>query len=146
VYVDEPGSRLAKDYFHGRAPARYTTPFCFYEALNILKAKWLYQGKISDIQYRKSASDLVVWYASIRHSVTEFDLTSRRGLKAVREISERHSLDFSDAFQIVSVKFGPYSRLVDRSQTLLITADRALAAAARAEGVLVWDMLNEPEP
>lgn len=148
VYSREPGSKLVRDYFLTRAPARYTTPFCFYETLNILKSKWKYQGKMSEAQYQKSASELIIWYsrARITRNIEDVDLTNLKTLREVQAIAEKHSLDFSDALQIVSVKFGPFSHMVNESQTLLVTADRGLAVAARAEGLRAWDVLTEVEP
>jgi len=37
VCTDEPGSDIVRPYFNGQ-PTKYTTPFCFYETLSILKA------------------------------------------------------------------------------------------------------------
>jgi hypothetical protein len=56
-------------------------------------------------------------------------------------------LDLSDAFQIVSVKesFGAHMWRGD-SRTILVTADRKLAKAARAEDLRVWSVLEEPAP
>ena len=148
VYSRESGSKVVRDYFLRRAPARYTTPFCFYEALNILKSKWKYQGKMSETQYHKAASDLVIWYsrARVTRNLNDVDLTAPDVLRVVQGVAQKHSLDLSDALQIVSVKFGPLSHLVNESQTVLVTADRGLAYAARAEGLRAWDVLTEPEP
>ncbi len=148
VYSREPGSKVVRDYFLSRAPARYTTPFCFYETLNILKSKWKYQGKMSEAQYHKAASDLIVWYsrARITRNLIDVDLTAPDVLRMVQNMAQKYSLDLSDALQIVSVKFGPFSRLIDESQTVLVTADRGLAVAARAEGLRAWDVLTELEP
>lgn len=59
---------------------------------------------------------------------------------------ERTSLDLSDAIQIISVKEGYFSHLVNDSKTVLVTADKALAAAARAEGLRVWSAMEESPP
>jgi predicted nucleic acid-binding protein len=64
----------------------------------------------------------------------------------VQEISDKYSLDLSDAFQILSVKEGYFSALIDESSTILVTADEALAKAARSEGIRSWYFLEEPEP
>jgi predicted nucleic acid-binding protein len=148
VYSREPGSKVVRNYFLSRAPARYTTPFCFYEALNILKSKWKYQGKMSETQYHKAASELIVWYSRerITRNLNDVDLTAPHVLRMVQSMAHKYSLDLSDALQIVSVKFGPFSRLINESQTVLVTADRGLAVAARAEGLRAWDVLTELEP
>ena len=55
-------------------------------------------------------------------------------------------LSLANAFQIVSVKEGYFSHLVNDSKTVLVTADKLLAAAARAEGLRVWSAMEEPPP
>ena len=62
----------------------------------------------------------------------------------VQNIADRYSLDLSDAFQILSVKEGFFSGLSGGSRTILVTADEALAKAARQEGLRVWNFLKEP--
>ena len=146
VYVDEPCSPLVRDYFNHRSATKYSTPFCFYEALNILKSKWKYQGKIDESRYRHACFSLVAWYGASSRHVRDVELTAPETLGEVLRLTEKHGLDVSDAFQLHSVKAGYFSHLVNRSKTLLVTADVALAEAARAEDILVWDVLSEPEP
>ena len=59
---------------------------------------------------------------------------------------QAHGLDFIDSIQIVTLLKGTYSGLVGTSQSLFITADRALAVAARKEGARVWDCTSEAAP
>ena len=146
VYVDEPGSPVVRDYFNHRAATKYSTPFCFYEALNILKSKWKYQGQIDETRYREACFSLVAWYGASSRHVRDVELTEPKTLGEVLRLTEKHGLDVSDAFQLYSVKAGYFSHLVNRSKTLLVTADIALAEAARVEGLLVWNILGEPEP
>jgi hypothetical protein len=61
-------------------------------------------------------------------------------------MAERNQLDLADAFQILSVKRGWFSCLVNESSTLLVTSDRQLAAAAVNEGVRAWDFSSEAVP
>jgi predicted nucleic acid-binding protein len=49
VFTDEPGSNIVREYWNSRA-TKYTTPFCFYEAMNVLKGKWKHKGKLSASQ------------------------------------------------------------------------------------------------
>jgi hypothetical protein len=55
----------------------------------------------------------------------------------VESICRKHQLDFSDAFQILSVLKGRDSIFAGDSRTVLVTADRALSMAAEAEGLRV---------
>lgn len=40
IYVHQNGSDIVRPYFE-REPTKYATPFCYYEALSVLKGKWL---------------------------------------------------------------------------------------------------------
>jgi predicted nucleic acid-binding protein len=146
VFIDEPGYEVVRPYFHGES-TKYTTPFCFYEALNVLKSKWIYRKEIDKATYLKAAVALTAWYgASSRQVADDLQFEDHGAFAKVREIVSRTNLDFSDAFQIVSVKFGYFSHLGPNSKTILVTCDRSLAEAARAEGLKVWNALDEPAP
>ena len=146
VHVTEDGSDLVRHYFHSRSPTKYTTPFCFYETLNALKVKWMYRDEISKEQYNRAAFELTTWFQASTRYTRDIDFSDSTVFTRVRAIAERHSLDLSDAFQILSVKDGYFSRLANESRTVLVTADEALAKAARIEGVRSWYCLGEPEP
>jgi predicted nucleic acid-binding protein len=146
VFTREQGSDVVRDYFNNRSPTKYTTPFCFYETLNVLKVKWLYRKEISKDEYTASAFRLVAWFEASTRYANDIDLKNPIVFFRVRELAERHSLDLSDAFQIISVKEGYFSHLINDSQTVLVTADEALAKAAKIEGVKSWYCLGEPEP
>ena len=135
-----------REYFRSRSPTKYTTPFCFYETLSVLKVKWLYRKEITKEEYTEAAFRLTAWYSSSTRFAQDIDLKEPTVFSRVRALAERHSLDLSDAFQIVSVKDGYFSHLIDESQTILVTADEALAKAARLEDVKSWYCLGEPEP
>ena len=57
---------------------------------------------------------------------------------------EKHGIDLIDAFQILSVKSGPFSSLTGKSQTLFITADKTLSDAGRKEGIETWYCIKDP--
>jgi len=146
VFTTEDGSALVRDYFNHRSPTKYTTPFCFYEALSVLKVKWLYRKVLTKEQYTEAAFRLVAWFEASTRYAKDIDLKSPIVFSKVRSLAETYSIDLSDAFQILSVKEGYFSHLINQSQTVLVTADEALAKAARTEGVRSWYCLGEPEP
>jgi predicted nucleic acid-binding protein len=146
VVTKEAGSELVREYFYNRSPMKYTTPFCFYEALNVLKVKWLYRSEISKDEYTKAAFQLVTWFEAGTKYIRDIDLTQPTVFAQVRKLVERYSLDMSDAFQLLSVKEGYFSGLVGDSSTVLVTADEGLAKVARIEGVKSWYCLGEAEP
>lgn len=146
VFAREPDSAPLRSYWDGRSPTKYTSPFCFYEALTVLKVMWMYRKTLTEAQYHRAAQNLIVWFAATSRYGKDLDLHDQDVLSAARDLAQRYSLDLSDAFQILCVKQGRFSRFADRSKTVLVTADEALAKAARNEGVKVWFCLGEPEP
>lgn len=143
--VEEPGSSLVREFID-REPCRYMTPFCFYETLSVLKRKYL-KGELTRDAYDHECFRLAAWFGSrTLRAVKDVELLSPEVLPRAQQIARDHNLDLSDAFQILSVRDGYFSRASGSSQTLLITADRALAEAARSEGLLVWNCREEPAP
>lgn len=145
VYCDEPCSDVARRYFRTCA-TKYTTPFCFYEAMNVLKGKWKHKGQLTIDQYLEAAFQLATWYGASSSKVDDLNFTEYTTFSEAREIAERNRLDLSDAFQILSVKKGYFSALVNESSTVLVTADDGLAIAARTEGLRSWNLMLEPAP
>lgn len=147
VYCDEPGSEIVRPYFQGRA-TKYTTPFCFYEALNTLKGKWKYGRKpaMTQEQYLAAVFQLTAWYGASSAQIKDLNFADPLTFADATELARRNRLDLSDAFQILSVKNGWFSCLVNESSTLLVTSDRELAVAAKREGVRAWFFLSDPEP
>lgn len=145
VFADEPGSDIVREYWHlGRM--KYTTPFCFYEAMNVLNGKWKHKGNMTAAQYFDATFELTAWYGASSDEVKDLDFKDPLTFTDTRALAERNSLDLSDAFQIMSVKRGYFSILVNDSSTVLVTADKDLASAARSEGLRVWNVLLEPPP
>ena len=143
VYADEPGSELVRPYFNSE-PTKHTTPFCFYETLNILKSKWIYQGKLTKELYLETAFRLTAWYGASSRSLTDLDFSGRGVFPDAKRIVERTSLDLSDAFQILSLKHGYFAGLAGDSATILVTGDKKLAETARGEGLRVWYFMEDP--
>lgn len=143
VFTEETDGEAVRVYFHQGSPTKYTTPFCFYESMNVLKSKWRYQGKLTHDQYNQAAWDLMAWYRPLT-KYEDLDLSHPLVFSEVKAIATKYNLDWSDAFQIVSVRDGFFARLVNDSQTLLITADSQLADAARSENLRVWNCIREP--
>ena len=73
-------------------------------------------------------------------------ILSPKLLTEADRLIKQYNLDFTDCIQIVTVLHGQYSILIGDSQSILITADRDLAKAARSEGARVWECTSEPWP
>lgn len=152
LVLDEPYSDRIRDYYEEKADQGfefYMTLFCFYEALGVLKRKYKSSNRIERIdrdEYFRACGQLTARLAidDIQHD--QLRLTDHENYLRVENIAQTYDIDISDALQIVTVKHGKWSQLVAESQSMLITADRDLAEAARDEGLRVWNILDEEEP
>jgi predicted nucleic acid-binding protein len=137
LFVRESGSAELASYLKGQ-PNWRATPFCFYEALNVLKRKML-NKEITREQYLTVGRAMSAEFASrTREAARDISFFDPFVFDEVRDLCQKHvDLDFSDAFQLVTVKRGIYSPLIGGSQTVLVTADGGLATAAEAEGLKV---------
>jgi predicted nucleic acid-binding protein len=129
LYVEEPGSDALRAYWKTQA-TRYTTPFCFYETLGVLKRHRL-QGKLTKDAYLRAATDLVAWFRASHSRIEDLNFTDTEVFRDAKELAVDSDLDLSDAFQLLSLQAGYFAALVGGSATLLVTADEALAKAAR---------------
>jgi predicted nucleic acid-binding protein len=142
---EEPGSDHLRKYFSDRG-GFHITSLCLEESLGALKRKWL-KGELSDEQYFGCCYLLLAYLRSPpRMHLDEIHLSSLDTFSKAEEIARRHKLDLSDSLQLVSVKYGKFSRLVHQSKTVLITANCALASAAKAEGLRIWNCAEEAMP
>jgi len=145
LYVEEDGSDKLRTYWNGE-PTKFTTSLCFYEALTLLKVCHFYR-KILDVdEYKMATLDLCAWYGTVSENIPELKFLSPEVFFAAQRTAEKHNIDLSDAFQIYTVKEGFFSGLGAGSKTILVSADRDLVKAARAEGLRVWSILDEPLP
>jgi predicted nucleic acid-binding protein len=73
VFSSEEGGESVREYFNQRSPTKYTTPFCFYETLSVLKVKWLYRKQMTKVEYNQAAFQLVAWYGAATRHGTDID-------------------------------------------------------------------------
>lgn len=149
IFSDESRSTIVRQRWDA-VPLKYTTPFCYFEAMNIFKAKWKFQGRLDQNSYRKACTSLSAWFGGASRAgwVKDRDFLEPTHFQRVRALVDRTSLDFSDAFQIDSIKFGYFSVLSCNSRVILATTDAELARVARLEKIRVWNIELEdaPEP
>lgn len=146
ILVDEKDSLPVKEYFQKSRSCFRITSICFAEALGVLKVKHFSRKEITGKGYLNRSYLLVGWLRTGRIVVDEADFSDSKIFDEVESVVKKYGIDISDAFQIVTIKRGKYSRCSGESQSLLITADKGLAKAARNEGIKVWLCLNEPVP
>jgi predicted nucleic acid-binding protein len=119
----------------------YTTPFCFYEALGVLKVKYIYRTQLTEDEYQKASFRLMARYRATA-KIYDLDLTDPVIFTYVQSIASNNKIDLSDAFQIASIVKGcPFA---GDSRTVLITDDGDLARAARHENCQVWYLPDAP--
>jgi predicted nucleic acid-binding protein len=148
LVLNEPGSQNVRSYyFGGQKSGFHITSVCLAEALGVLKRKRL-RNNPSWEQYFRDCGWLLLQLRTRprRIHIDEIDLSSPDTFAKAEEIARQYKLDWSDALQLFSVKHLKFSRLVQESKTILITADPALASAAKAEGLRVWNCEEEAAP
>jgi predicted nucleic acid-binding protein len=144
LYVPEPKSHEVKAFFSSE-PTKFTTTFCFYEAMSIMKSKWK-KSLITQDEYLESCFRLAAWFGHNDRYNRNPDLTDAKTLCDARDLAKSHGLDMSDALQLLTVRDGTYSSFGEGSRTVFVTADRELARVAKEIGLKTWNVLDEPAP
>jgi len=139
---EEPGRATLREYYFAHGMYRATS-YCVAEALSAFKTKWL-RGRITQSDYVRNVREFFRLVVSALH-IDEVPLAVQVHHEAERLV-EAYGIDFIDSIQVVTLMAGKYSVLVGDSQSIFITADRALAAAARREGARVWECTTEGSP
>ena len=120
----------------------YTTTFCFYEALNVLKSKYMFKHKLTADEYHKASFDLMAEFSGGQHYMPELNFTEVLTFSETQDLCMKYDIDLSDAFQILSITNGcPFVR---DFRTVLVTDVKKLAAAARLEKCRVWHLPDDP--
>lgn len=142
LVLQEPGSERLRAYFESHNWF-LTTELCAAEALGVFKRKWR-RSELSDDEYLESAYQLRAHLAEFgRVKVANTSLADRHSFFPSKYFALKHHLDLSDALQIVTLTRTALAAFANGSKAVLITADRGLAEAARAEDILVWNILDE---
>ncbi len=144
-YVKEEGSERLEEFLsHEAFP--FTSPFCFYEALNVFKRKRFSKHKddqITQKQYEAASITLIGWFGFITKQLNDIDFTEITVALEVSDLAKKYNLDFSDAFQILCIKKGFGSNLINGSQTIHVTADDRLGEVAKLEGIKSWHIIRD---
>ena len=137
----ELASDVVREYFEAGGPFYITYP-CVVEVLSVLKAKHFYRGELTQEQYSHATYGFLAHLRG-RLNIRGPALENGAVFWDAEELARRHNLDIIDALQLFTVKF---SGGVGPSSPLLITADKNLAKAARAEQLNTWDCVHEKPP
>jgi predicted nucleic acid-binding protein len=141
---ETPGRDILREYYWGHSN-RYATSYCITETFSVFKRKFA-QKKITEDQYVKYARDFIRTILGVNLKIDEVPILSPIVFSEAERLIKAYKIDFIDCFQIVTILRGQFRRLGPESQSILITADRDLAKAARAEGAKVWECTREPAP
>jgi predicted nucleic acid-binding protein len=144
LFIDEIGSAAVRSYLEPHA-TRITTALCFAETLGVLKAKHVHKHLTME-EYLSACEDMMGCLRGQTLTIEDIGITERVVFDEVERLAKAHALDLSDACQLLTLRRGALSSLEGDSRPILITADKKLAAAARSEGLRVWDCMNEPAP
>ena len=132
-----------------------TTSLCLSEALSRIKGLWKKgksgQTKLSMDDYLSSTRTLLGYTHTVvktggKIEIDESVLSDASTHLEVEKIAQTYNLDLSDALQLFTIKNGQYSHLGPESASILITADKGLAEAAREIGIRIWNCSKEKAP
>ena len=152
---EEPGRDAVREYYRTNANMR-ATPYCVAETLSVFKRKFL-QKRISRDEYKRYVKAFVHTIIGANLTIEEPQSSEWVGfgssilpiLKLLSEaetLLDKYEIDFIDCVQIANILHGQCSPFSGDSRSILITADRDLAQAARAETARVWECTSEPPP
>lgn len=143
--VDEESGRVAvREYFRNHSNL-YATSYSVAEALTALKHKFV-KKRISHEQYISSVERFLGATIGSSLQIDGVEIFMPGVLEHTQRLIREHEIDVLDGCQIVTILRGQSRHMAGESRTLLVTADRAFAAAARAEGVRVWECATETLP
>ena len=143
LFLDEDGSSRFRKYFFGST--NYCTTFMtFYEAMNVLKIR-LFKMSNKD-KYYKAIEELAIHGWGGKIEVESIELNEINVYKEVSKLSVAHDLDVADAIQIYAILKGKYRYFGRESASILITADKNLETAAKANGIRVWNCIKDERP
>ena len=144
LFLDEPGSDAVRDYFYGEANF-CTTTLCLAEALGVFKRKWN-RSQLTMDGYFSASERLVVSVWGEKPKLDDLGLYQPGIHSEVELMAKQHTLDLSDALQLLTIKRGYFSGLSGPSSSVLITGDAGLETAASAEGIRVWNCKADRKP
>jgi predicted nucleic acid-binding protein len=142
---EEPGRDVLRRYYREHS-CRYATSYCVTEAFSAFKRKFV-RGQITEDQYIRYVRDFIQAVVGANLQIDdEVSVLSPVVLSEAERLIKTYEIDFLDCFQIVTILQGQFRFLGPESKSILITGDRDLAKAARAEGARVWECTSEPAP
>jgi len=141
---EEPGRDVLRQYYREHSN-RYATSYSVTETFSAFKGKFR-RHEITEDQYIKYVKEFIDGVIGTNLQIDEVPILKPPVFTEAERLFQKYKIDFIDCFQIVTILHGQFRFLCSDSKSILITADRALAKAARAEGARVWEVTTEPAP
>jgi predicted nucleic acid-binding protein len=142
---DEKDGREAVRNLYWNNANMYATSYCVTEALGVFKRKFNHK-KIGQDDYVRYCMDFAKKILGGNLHIDEVSIVSLPVFQDAERLITKHGIDFIDCLQLVTLLRGKFNIMIDQSRSLLVTADEALARAARAEGASVWQCRTEAFP
>ena len=141
---EEPGRAELRDYYDAETN-HFATSYCVTEALSAFKSKFI-RHRINQDEYINYVDTFIRTVIGANLKIDEVPILSVAVTDEAKRLVKAYKIDFLDAFQIVTVLNGRHRHGAGESKSILITADRSLARAARDEGARVWECTSEDAP
>jgi predicted nucleic acid-binding protein len=140
-----PGRDAVRKYYWAHIAHVYSTSYSITEALSAFKVKYV-RGRIARDLYKRYVREFLKLTIGSNLRIDELQILSPVVRNEFERLIDTYDIDFLDCFQLVTIMHGKYRIFVGRSKSLLITADKKLAEAARKENVDAWYCVDEPAP
>jgi len=140
LVVDEKDSTKLRQYFYEADSVAITTSFCFYEALSVLKTKWVKTNRadtISEKTYLTACLELSALIENGNIQLEELSFYDSKSLRESIDISREHNIDLSDSFQLVTLSKGMIAKLDPKITPILLSEDKGINKAAKIMGLPV---------
>lgn len=147
IFTKEAGTEEIQNYLRESNSFHfYLTEFAFYEILSVLKRKWA-RKEITQEKYFQAVFVLQGYIETEEITIdNEFQMSEAKVIVDLREIVDKHNIDYSDALQVYAVLNGKWKHSVHECETVLVSADEDMVKAAKAMGLRTWHFLKEPPP
>jgi hypothetical protein len=140
LVVNEVGSNELHDHCGKNGIICATTDFCFYEALGVLKTKWIKKNRpdnISEETYLAACEELCALVEDGQIQIEEVVIHNRKSFNESKKLTKKYKIDLSDSFQLFSIKEGMLAQLKTPIIPELISEDDSVYKAAVGEDLKV---------
>jgi predicted nucleic acid-binding protein len=141
LVVDEEFSKELRDHCGKQGVISATTSFCFYEALGVLKSKWINKKRpdsITEETYLSACEALCTLVEDEQIQLDdEVEIHNRPSFNESEKLTKKYKIDLSDSFQLVSLRKGMLAKLKTEIVPTLISEDDEIYRAAIGEGLNV---------